>query len=287
MLEDLTMKDPKITAFVDMAIRHALQTPYLMDQLLALSAAHASTKHNAEDAKVYQRAATGLQTRGLSSYNAAGSNMSEENCLPALLYSIFLAQHVLFDTFSIRADINTFMDSLAGSFKLCAGVRAVAGVHWPSIQRQSLDQLGFDTAEEWNGDETGGGNVPEVSRLHDLVEKAGFNAPSAHACTTAVNLLEKFIQPRDISETALYRRANNVLQWPVLLPHAFIDMILQRRPEALVILGYFAVLVHDAREYWAFGNAGEFMVNAISAHLGSYWDEWLAWPNRVVCYSVN
>ncbi len=39
-------------------------------------------------------------------------------------------------------------------------------------------------------------------------------------------------------------RISYVVAWPITAPPEFVDMIKQRRPEAMVILAYWAVLLH-------------------------------------------
>lgn len=46
------------------------------------------------------------------------------------------------------------------------------------------------------------------------------------------------------------RRIIVVQEWPVRLPVGYVDLLEQRRPEVLVILAYYGVLLHRARDYW-------------------------------------
>ncbi|KAH9238528.1 hypothetical protein K456DRAFT_1827104 [Colletotrichum gloeosporioides 23] len=84
----------------------------------------------------------------------------------------------------------------------------------------------------------------------------------------------------DTVHTSESRRFVAVQEWPVRITRDYISLLQQRRPEALVIMGYYAVLLHRARDYWAVGDSGRFLVKTISNHLGSYWSEWLEWPNQ-------
>ena len=63
------------------------------------------------------------------------------------------------------------------------------------------------------------------------------------------------------------------LFWPVVVPDGFVDMLVNRRPEALVLLAHFAALLHSCRDLWIVGDGGRFMVESISQYLGSEWAE--------------
>ncbi|KAI0863838.1 hypothetical protein F4860DRAFT_501783 [Xylaria cubensis] len=214
--------------FIAMVARHAITIPYLMDQLLAFSAAHMST-HRPYQACFYREEATHLQTRALGLFNAAKAT---GEAFPAFLFSILLSHQILFDTFSTRADFPTFLDKLVTSLHLCAGVRAIAGESWNSISMQYYEQTGMELPYKW-------------------------------------------ILDTD-SETIFTKKLT------LAVPTDFVKLVEQRRPEALIITAYYGVLIHNARDFWVFGDAGAFIIRSITRYLGSCWDEWLAWPNEVL-----
>ena len=72
---------------------------------------------------------------------------------------------------------------------------------------------------------------------------------------------------------------NKILQWPVRVPSRYIDLVEQRRPEALVILSHYAAMIHEAPYYWVLGEgSGRYIIESIGKQLGPFWLEWLAWP---------
>jgi hypothetical protein len=70
--------------------------------------------------------------------------------------------------------------------------------------------------------------------------------------------------------------------WHVMLPQEFGDVLKDRRPEALVILAYYGVLLHRARRYWICGGNGALMVGAIARQLGAEWAGVMRWPMEVI-----
>ncbi|EHK49339.1 hypothetical protein TRIATDRAFT_297937 [Trichoderma atroviride IMI 206040] len=65
----------------------------------------------------------------------------------------------------------------------------------------------------------------------------------------------------------------------MLVSARFGDMVRSRIPEALVILSFYAVLLHRHRSFWVFGDSGRFLIQSISTYLGTKWEQWLLWPN--------
>src|SRR5687767_4877663 len=80
---------PGFDALAKLFVDNALQNHYLMEELLAYTAAHMST-HVQVDRDVYLNEAMKLQTRALALYNGAAPQVSKETCLPMFLYSSLL-----------------------------------------------------------------------------------------------------------------------------------------------------------------------------------------------------
>ncbi|KAL5333050.1 hypothetical protein BJX70DRAFT_392476 [Aspergillus crustosus] len=69
--------------------------------------------------------------------------------------------------------------------------------------------------------------------------------------------------------------------WPVIIPPGNIDLLSERKPEALVILAHFGALLHLHREMWVFGDSGKYVVASVREYLGVEWKEWLRWSCEV------
>lgn len=67
----------------------------------------------------------------------------------------------------------------------------------------------------------------------------------------------------------------------------YILLLRQRRPEALAVLTYYAVLLHYAKDHWLVHDFGKFLIDSISDHLGEFWSDWLDWPRSVLANSQN
>ncbi|KAK3322793.1 hypothetical protein B0H66DRAFT_620616 [Apodospora peruviana] len=98
----------EIESMMQLAVGEAFRTPILMDEMLALAAAHRSTTTNTGNPRLsqdyYLTEATRLQTRAVTQFNAAlaaqPEYVSDDTWLAVFLFSTFLGQHALFDIFS-------------------------------------------------------------------------------------------------------------------------------------------------------------------------------------------
>ncbi|KAI1113241.1 hypothetical protein F5Y14DRAFT_441951 [Nemania sp. NC0429] len=275
-LDDTTGKK-----FMAVVTHQAIKIPYLMDQLLAFSAAHMCTQ-KPDQALFYRKEATRLQTRALGLFNVAKATVTTDEGLPAFLFSILLAHQILFDTLSIRTDFPVFLDKLVTSFHFYAGVRTIAGESWNSIMTQYHQQTGLELSRKWKldkGSETifAAELVHLSSRIRDTTTDLSVSIP----CIEALDYLRNLLSVRDVPQSRSFRYIN-VFRWAVIVPPDFVRLIEQRRPEALIIITYYGVLIHNARDFWVFGDAGAFIIRSITRFLGSYWAEWLTWPNEVL-----
>ena len=279
LVRAMGLSSPETEAMIHLTVREALNLPFLMDELLAVSAAHKSTLSEAGLRDYYRIEATRLQTRALTQFNAAMPDISDENCLAVFLFSTFLGQHVLFDTFSSHGDLATVLDKLVQCLSVHRGIAIIAGRSWPAIRKYMPPEFSEEAERQmpaFDADHRG----TECARLLELLDRSELSPPSRQACCAAVGALQQMISSQQAVQAPSSRRLIAVQQWPVRVPEGYIALLAQRRPEALVILAYYAVLVHQARDFWVVGDAGRFLIQSISQHLGSYWAEWLEWPNH-------
>ncbi len=71
-------------------------------------------------------------------------------------------------------------------------------------------------------------------------------------------------------------------EWLVRVSGEYISLLARRQPEALVVLAYYAVVLHRAREHWIVRDVGEALIRAVGSYLGRYWADWLDWPCRML-----
>ncbi|KAM0512715.1 hypothetical protein ACHAPE_008595 [Trichoderma viride] len=106
-MSDCILARGQIKIVLDVAVKHLIDAPYLMDQLLALSALHVSlTTQPSENpllgtAVTFRHQATELQTRALSSFTRIASLVPADDtatCVPRFLFASLLSTQVLAET---------------------------------------------------------------------------------------------------------------------------------------------------------------------------------------------
>lgn len=59
-------------------------------------------------------------------------------------------------------------------------------------------------------------------------------------------------------------------------------MMEARRPEALAVLAYYALLLHYGRDMWQVGDVGRYLIGIIGEGIGKEWWEWVEGPWREI-----
>jgi hypothetical protein len=77
-------------------------------------------------------------------------------------------------------------------------------------------------------------------------------------------------------------KLSSLTAWSVLVSREYIDLLSERRGEALVIFAHYGALINTQRDKWVFGDGGEYIVSSISQYLGLEWEEWLRWPMQTL-----
>ncbi|CAI6094292.1 unnamed protein product [Clonostachys chloroleuca] len=270
------LHNPAIDRFLELAFGEAYRTPYLMDEMLAFAAAHKSTSVTGDLQHLYRTESIRLQTRAVSQVDF--DRPFDSASLAPFLFSTFLGQHVLFDVFSSTFDFAKSLDKLIQCFNLHHGIRSTASKSWETVQRLMYS----DPSADYTVSRTLVPLATEGSHCDGLVdhlEHSGLDQQVLATYRQTVKVLQYLFDSVHSSDT---RRMTALQEWPIRISTEYIKLLQQRRPEALVVLAYYGVLLHYAREYWAVGDSGRVLVSSISSHLGDYWANWLAWPQQEV-----
>ncbi|KAJ5512297.1 hypothetical protein N7463_001849 [Penicillium fimorum] len=257
--------------------RHGLSAPYLMNELLSLSALHLSITRP-EQRTFYRHHSTQLQSYALSSFNNSSSQINDENYVSIFLFAGILGLHMLCETLVYRDNnIESFLDQFVQSTILHHGVRTVTGGgRWQLLQQTALKPL-LELGERMPSTDAGLGPVCQV--LLDRIKSLGHDDTTTRTYQQAIQALQSVITVMESQipgETSL----DVLIAWPVLVSREYIDLISQRKGEALVILAHFGALVDTHKDSWIFCDGGRYIVDSIGQYLGPQWEEWLHWPRQ-------
>ncbi|TQV91614.1 Zn(II)2Cys6 transcription factor [Cordyceps javanica] len=263
----------------ELVLRVALETPYLLHQVLALSARHLAYS-NPNEFQFYYGQAIKFQTRAIEGFSAS-QPLSSEACMPAVLFSALLSRHSLVDTLNTRQlDFPAFLDSFVQCAQLQRGTRAVVtGVSWSSLLESDLAPfLRWGTS----GSPSSGTRGHECDQLLRLVAiTPGLDPVARESCRTAVHHLQVGLDEL-ASPLADKNSYQMIYSWSIFLPEEFVDLLGQHRPEAAAIIGWYTVLLHHGRHMWQIGDAGASILSLLVDFLGIEWAHWLEWPRSIV-----
>lgn len=220
-----------------------------------------------------------LQTRALTLFNEASQEVSEATCTPMFLFSSLLGIHVLCDTLQgPRESLGAVLDRFITYLTIHRGVRAVTAKSWSTIKKSGFGPLLQEVEDAFLTDEN---NTEPTDILNRMIEE-NTSPSSAGKYRRAISQLQQSFSLHTTLKRANGRQLDAVIAFCLRVDDEYIHLLKQRHPEALVVLAFFAVLLHWNRTAWVIGDGGQYLIQSITHHLGSHWAEWLRWPNLVL-----
>ena len=255
----------------DLVVPPALSHPFLMNELLALSALHLATVQPNRQQQL-ETVAEELQTSALSSFNQTCHQVTPSTCLPMFVFSSLIGNHVFYTTFKSHSEnFHLFLEEFVKYMQLHRGVRSVISNNWEQLRELTAKALMLEDDSDLPTPGKPEGN--ECDSLRHLLDTADIGQGTRDTYMKAVDSLQWGFDAQ---------RVRNVVglafAWPIQISTEYLDLLKQRRPEALAILAYYAVLLHSHRNAWLVGGAGRYIIESISGYLGTYWENWLTWP---------
>lgn len=280
--------------FVPIAIRNADTAPYLMYEMLALSAQHLSLISPSQE-EYYKNQAMRLQNRSITLFNAAiaREKVTTDNCLPFFVFSSALGTHHFCNVVrNLEGDFETFIASFVDSLNLYQGLRAVIGSNWhilsDSSELKPVLQAGRDALISFIEDENYQPKETESKRLMQVLEDPSdqLDPTTVEANKHAINIFDCLLHYHRDSQTN-ENNLRGIFGWPTMVKKEFRDQLIHLSPKALIILAHYAVLLYYQRQLWLLRDGGELLIRSISQNIDSYWLGWLQWPNRQISSDIE
>ncbi|KAI0444339.1 hypothetical protein F4803DRAFT_263482 [Xylaria telfairii] len=273
----------KDTAFTDQlkktALSSAFSSPYLMHGILAFAARHLSTQVVAERSRHYLDQSTRLQTWAVANFNPAPREPDRDTCVALFLFSSLICIHGLADTALLdRLNPDPFFIRFGQYFGLQRGVRTIIVDHWPQLRESEIHTL-FQWCELLALRKGQGSQCDALRQL--VTQSTDLSPAAAEACRLAIELLQCILDEHVPGHPVPARQVYSTLAWPLLISEKVIDLLVLRRPVALIILAYYGVTLEFCH-VWMVGQVGKHVVHAVNRHLGSSWDSWLRWPCEAI-----
>ncbi|RFN47308.1 upc2 protein [Fusarium flagelliforme] len=261
---------------IEAALENAYRAPYLLDQVLALSALHLSSQ-DVVHASLFRRQANELQTRALNLFNEAKDYISEDTYVPTFLFTPLLGLHVLHETLHRRHDtLAEFIDDFISYLRLHRGVRAITTKYWHPMLHPELQLLMHIPviSEQTDSHLLGEDTKP----LREFLESSSTSSIATEACLSALGRVQWILDMTTQEPSRSNIGTHAVMEWPLLIPEKYIEALYEHRPEALVVLAFYGATLHRYRQFWVFGHSGSYLIHLVAKTVGSFWQDALAWP---------
>ena len=269
------------TATVKTAINH----PFLMHLIFALSAMHICVVEP-DRSPYFHRRATEYHTQAVAGCVPELAKINADNWDAVFIFTALNGFYVLADP--TRSNVSTLDEYLSGYLHTVELLRSIRSL----LQENAGDRMihsrlwpiivsGLETSKPLPFSTTSDKEMPHgiASLLSHLRTSDHLDSVSVKCYEHALRGLHPIFADYGNSEECSFRQ---LMAWPCAVLDPFIECLQRRRPEALVILSYYAILLHYYRHWWAIGDTGTHLVNAIYSSLGPEWQHWLEWPRLSV-----
>ncbi|KAK7431571.1 hypothetical protein QQZ08_001789 [Neonectria magnoliae] len=259
-------------------VEEALCCDYLMNEILAFSARHlATTKPDKTSFYLYH--ASSLQTHALSLFTSAHVEPNKDNCMHVIFFSWLLGIHLLCDV--PNGNQEDILGRFLHYFELFRGIRIVTMGAWKFLLESEYQEIFKDGAAAAN-------NVSDGSHTSSLLglvrDSLGMDDVQKKGCEEAIARLQWVfdIQEQKGPHDAVQHCGQTAFSWPLIVTPEFLQCLQAKRPEALLVLAHFAVILSWCRSSWIFGSVGGQLLESIISALGPGWERWLQWPKEMI-----
>lgn len=261
-------------------VEAALSYPFLMNEMLAFAALHLAHLNPAK-ARLYKHHAVGLQTHALSIFNREMTKVNRENGKAVMLFSWLMTLHTLHET-AEPVDVGGYLDRFAHYMQLHRGVRNITADSWQAMLDSDMRLMLLEASKVINNVDSGSHTVELEGFIRD---SEGLNDDEKSVCQDALKRIQWFLgkvdgpEKQHPSHTATFL---SLISWPVVIDVDFLRLVSERTPEALLVLSYYAIMLHLCRDVWVIGVSGQLLIQSVRLHLDDKLHRWLDWPEEMM-----
>lgn len=277
------------TIYTEGYVQLGFSKHYVMHSILAISALHLYSQDRTRT-ELFSRA-TSLQSGALRLAQPHIANLSEEHSIGLFVFASFTAVFSLaevmlnpYEKWQERDPI----DELINCAQLSKGVQTVIAPFWENIRHSWLGPL-FHSED--NRDEL----LPRLKQDFPMLLTMRSLAleqetvEQQNACLQAVDKLFLYLSivlssPGGGVTPKYQTKSRHIMSWLVELHGCVLDLLAERNVFTLILMAYFAALVHERDFMWNMAGWPEVLINHIDGLLDSVEDRdvLLAWPKERV-----
>jgi len=259
----------------------AASNEFLMNSMLAISALHLAYLQPQRRQALLQRASVS-QNRALAQHRQDVSiQESSTSVHAALAFGGFAVPYVLAQSRELGASVGrvpSLDDNSPHWFHVIRGLVHMTIKRWPELSSGPFGPL--LTKNQYPVDPKDNPEDIQLLRIKDLlVQDDDTPVIDQYALNICSETLEELRRVAAVPYSA--SRKLGILAiiniWPGTISREFIVLLHERRPEALVILAHYCVLLKRGSSYWYLEGVGAKMLVEIANILGERWLPWIQW----------
>ncbi|KAF3491399.1 C6 zinc finger domain-containing protein [Arthroderma uncinatum] len=286
-------------------VRLGFEHEFLLRGILAVSALHLACLNPSRQEELALRASS-HQSIAVQFFHEALNRVDPHNCVAIFAFSCIVVALTFATprpTLGVGIDADTrIQKEIFDWFHMVRGCNSVVQTQWEPLSQSFLapllkkgmihetaaahDVCDADKVAELfqlctgsSGDRTEGG-TPDTAG-----SGGGGGREASTAYTWAIHeLVNTYTQV-----FVLMKRGQDfvpvIFVWPIAIPQHFLVLLSEQRPEALVILAYYAALLQRVDDQWYMHGWARYLVNSIDSTLPDEWASWLKWPKEVTAIS--
>ncbi|KAE9368775.1 hypothetical protein N431DRAFT_307463, partial [Stipitochalara longipes BDJ] len=266
--------------------RIAFTHHFLLRGILAFSALHLARSQPERKALLYSEASA-HHTIGLRMFQNAMSNITPENCDACFAFSSIIAAYAWASSdrtgdlfFSNKSEVDgkgniEWVSLLRGVYTL---LKAAGEWMANSSMRLILQPSHIDPELANAADPEANAKLRALSQLWDLTS-GKFDADDVEVLGETLALLIEAYGLVALSSSD--REIDMILvvyAWPIKVPEAFFAMVKGQKPEALVVLAHYSLLLNKVDQLWYMQGMSRRLLHTIHGKIEKEWERWITWP---------
>lgn len=263
------------------AVRLGFKHEFLLRAILAVAALH--LRHlNPHRTSYYDLMASTHQSFALETARDALTQVDENNCHAIFTFSCLI---VIMTSASLRKQggVEAHQEILEWFF-LLRGCNSVAQLYWETLQLSFLYPL---LNEVNNTETTATHTIKDADRIMDLLTTCCYSDATGDPETSKAYAMTVYELVKVFSQVSILRdRGQGLILscciWPNTIPQKYLDLLRDQKPQALIILAHYAVLLHWADNEWFMRGMARYLLDTIKSSVGEEWQGALQWPSSVI-----
>jgi hypothetical protein len=282
-----------VQLFAQAVVQQAFQHPFLMHELLSVSALHLSHLHP-EKRLNYGHASDAHAATGLSLYQPQIARLTYKNCHACFAFSTLIWIHAwaaqdlakpstIFFAPNNRDDEDVHIKWIA----LHRGTNSIIETLWPVLKDGPLGGI-FDP---WVALDPGRPDPLTAEEEPILTALPQIWQTSETLTVAEKDALERGIKKlrRTFSMLTLNTNISKiaiVMAWFSAVPDEYLLMLERKVPQALLLAMHFCPTLKRIEDLWWVKGKAENLLTTLLDALGDGWDKWTAWPKEKVFDNV-